>query len=119
MVLGFGPRYRSPLQREDIDDTEYGRARPPRGAERKEMDLGTKTIIFAVLALVLSWMPLLNIIGFVAALIAIAFGLVCHSNSPNYAEINRRHARIGLAIAVVALIVSVVSSLLILKANPI
>ena len=80
------------------------------------MDLGTKALIFGVLAIVLCWMPLLNIIGMVAGLIAIVFaGLTRVPNTPVTVPPNMQRANIGLGLGVAALVIFVVSTYMLLN----
>lgn len=99
------------------NDSRWDRSAKRRKAGAKEeMDLGTKSVIFGVLALVLSWMPLLNIIGMVAAFIAIVFAALTHvPNTPMTVPPNMQRSRIGLILGVVALVVFVASTYMILR----
>lgn len=99
------------------DDARWDRSakRRRRGAE-KEMDLGTKSVVFGVIALVLSWMPLLNIIGMVAALIAISFAGLTHvPNTPMTVPPNMQRSKIGFCLGVAALVIFVISTYLLLN----
>src|SRR5699024_12735102 len=40
------------------------------------MDLGTRALVLGVGSLALSWIPVLNIVAFLAALMAVGFGLL-------------------------------------------
>lgn len=40
------------------------------------MDLGTKALVVGAAALLTAWIPLLNILAFVAALMAVGFGVL-------------------------------------------
>lgn len=116
-LFEFGPRYRSPLPEGDGDDSRWDRsARRKRAGGQKEMDLGTKALIFGVIAIVLSWMPLLNIIGMVAGLIAIVFaGLTRVPNTPVTVPPNMQRSNIGLGLGVAALVIFVVSTYMLLN----
>ena len=116
-LFGFGPRYRSPLPDGDDDDARWDRsARRKRAGDQKEMDLGTKALIFGVIAIVLCWMPLLNIIGMVAGLIAVVFaGLTRVPNTPVTVPPNMQRSTIGLGLGVAALVIFVVSTYMLLN----
>lgn len=87
-----------------------------RNKSNKEMDLGTKSVIFGALAIVLSWMPLLNIIGMVAGFIAIAFAALTRvPNTPVTVPPNMHRANIGLGLGVAALVIFVVSTYMLLN----
>ena len=51
-------------------------AASPRKGSSSGMDLGTRALVLGVGSLALSWVPVLNIIAFLAALMAVAFGLL-------------------------------------------
>ena len=40
------------------------------------MDLGTRALVLAAGSLALSWIPIVNIVAFIGALMAVAFGLL-------------------------------------------
>ena len=46
------------------------------------MDLGTRALVLGVGALAVSWVPLINIVAFIAALMAVAFGLLARWPRP-------------------------------------
>lgn len=48
----------------------------PRKKPSEGMDLGTRSLVLGVGSLALSWVPILNIVAFLAALMAVAFGLL-------------------------------------------
>ena len=116
-LLGFGPRYRSPISDGDGEDSRWDRsARRRRASAQKEMDLGTKALIFGVLAIVLCWMPLLNIIGMVSGLIAIVFAALTRvPNTPVTVPPNMQRSNIGLGLGVAALVIFVVSTYMLLN----
>lgn len=116
-MLFFGPRYQPPVYpQEKIDESEYERALPPKGVgARKEMDFGTKALIFAVLGLALSWLPLLNIIGFVSCLIAVAFGLLTRVPNVVTGPVRPGRAMAALAIGLIGLVMCFVSTFFILN----
>lgn len=116
-LFGFGPRYRSPMPGSSDDESRWDRSAKRRKAGAKEeMDLGTKSVIFGVLALMLSWMPLLNIIGMVAAFIAIVFATLTRvPNTPMMVPPDMQRSKIGLILGVVALVFFVASTYIILR----
>ncbi|WP_333617751.1 hypothetical protein [Dietzia sp.] len=122
-IKGFGPRYRSPRGEEDAADggenSRYDRSARRGRPGKTPMDLGTKSVVYGIGALLISWIPVLNIIGLVAALITIAFSLFVRV--PNTAvdiEPNMRRANIGLALGIAAIIVFGVSTAITLHLNP-
>lgn len=116
-MLFFGPRYQPPVSaQEKVDESEYERALPPKGSGAvKEMDFGTKALIFAVLGLALSWLPLLNIVGFVSSLIGVAFGLLTRVPNAVTGPVNPRRATAALVIGLIGLIICFASTFLILR----
>lgn len=84
------------------------------------MDLGTKSVFFGALALVLSWIPVVNIIGLLAGIITIAMSLFVRvPNTAVDVEPNLRRANIALVLGVAALVVFGVSTALLLHNNPV
>lgn len=76
------------------------------------MDLGTRSLVLGVGALALSWVPLLNIIAFLAALMAVAFGLLARwpTGWLTNEEPNPRRALWGVVLGAVALVIFVVTA---------
>ena len=64
-----------PLRPRSDAASPRGRSSAGRGSS-VGMDLGTRALVLGVGSLVLSWVPLLNIIAFLAALMAVSFGLL-------------------------------------------
>ena len=92
------PRYRSPAD---------GRT-PPGG-----MDLGTRALVLGVGALVLSWVPLLNVLAFLAALMAVAFGLMARRPGGLIAtdvEPDPRRGLWAIVLGAVAIVVFIVTA---------
>lgn len=76
------------------------------------MDLGTRSLVLGVGALALSWVPLLNIIAFLAALMAVAFGLLARwpTGWLTNEEPNPRRALWGVVLGAVALVIFIVTA---------
>ena len=76
------------------------------------MDLGTRALVLGVGALVISWVPVLNIIAFLAGLMAVAFGLLARwpTGWLTNDESNPRRALAGVVLGVIALVVFVVTA---------
>lgn len=76
------------------------------------MDLGTRALVLGVGALVISWVPVLNIIAFLAALMAVAFGLLARwpTGWLTNQETSPRRAVAGVVLGAVALVVFVVTA---------
>ncbi|MDX2356384.1 hypothetical protein [Dietzia sp. PP-33] len=87
-------------------------AASPRKRSSEGMDLGTRALVLGVGALALSWVPLLNIVAFLAALMAVAFGLLARWPTGWLAgqETDTRRALWGIALGGVALVVFVVTA---------
>jgi len=76
------------------------------------MDLGTRALVLGVGSLALSWIPVLNIVAFLAALMAVGFGLLARWPTGWIAgeEPNTRRALWGAVLGGVAMIVFVVTA---------
>lgn len=76
------------------------------------MDLGTRSLVLGAGSLVISWVPLLNIIGFLAALMAVAFGLLARwpTGWLTNEEPNPRRALWGVVLGAIALVVFIVTA---------
>lgn len=76
------------------------------------MDLGSRALLLGVGSLIFSWVPLLNIVAFLAALMAVAFGLLARWPTGWLAneEPNTRRALWGVILGGIALVVFVVSA---------
>ena len=89
------------------------RGRDPRPTAAKGgMDLGTRALVLGAGALAGSWIPLLNIVAFVAALMAVGFGLLARWPTGWIAseEPDPRRALWGIVLGVLALVVFVVTA---------
>lgn len=84
----------------------------PRRASSGDMDLGTRALVLGVGSLALSWVPLLNILAFLAAMMAVAFGLLARWPTGWLVneEPNTRRALWGVGLGAVALVVFVVTA---------
>jgi len=82
------------------------------GGGRGDMDLGTRALWCGVGALAGSWIPLLNIVAFVAALMAVGFGSLARWPTGWLAseETDTRRALWGIVLGVVAIAVFAVTS---------
>ena len=87
------------------------RAASPR-TQSTGMDLGTRSLVLGAGSLVISWVPLLNIIGFLAALMAVAFGLLARwpTGWLTNEEPNPRRALWGVVLGAIALVVFIVTA---------
>lgn len=76
------------------------------------MDLGTRALLLGVGSLVISWVPVLNIIGFLAALMAVAFGLLARWPTGWLAndDPDPKRAMAGVVLGAIALVVFVVTA---------
>lgn len=76
------------------------------------MDLGTRALVLGVGSLALSWIPVLNIVAFLAALMAVGFGLLARWPTGWIAdeEPNTRRALWGAVLGGVAMIVFVLTA---------
>ncbi|MCT1710525.1 hypothetical protein AB6N35_04510 [Dietzia cinnamea] len=88
--------------------------RRPSGGTRSSggMDLGTRALVLGVGSLALSWVPLLNIIAFLAALMAVSFGLLARwpTGWLTNQEADQRRGLAGVVLGAVALVVFVVTA---------
>lgn len=84
----------------------------PRKKSTGGMDLGTRSLALGVGSLVLSWVPLLNVIAFLAALMAVAFGLLARwpTGWLAHEEPNTRRALWGVVLGAIALVVFIVTA---------
>lgn len=76
------------------------------------MDLGTRSLVLGIGSVVISWVPVLNIIGFLAALMAVAFGLLARwpTGWLSNEEPNTRRALWGVVLGAIALVVFIVTA---------
>lgn len=76
------------------------------------MDLGTRALVLGAGSLVLSWVPLLNIIAFLAGLMAVAFGLLARwpTGWLTNEDTNPRRGLWGVVLGAIALVVFVVTA---------
>lgn len=76
------------------------------------MDLGTRALVLGIGSLAISWVPVLNIIAFLAGLMAVAFGLLARWPTGWLAneESNPRRALAGVVLGGTALVVFVVTA---------
>jgi len=77
------------------------------------MDLGTRALVLGIGALVGSWIPLLNIVAFVAALMAVGFGVLARwpTGWITTEEPDPRRALWGIVLGAVAIVVFVGTAL--------
>ena len=78
------------------------------------MDLGTRALVLGVGSLVFSWVPLLNIVAFLAALMAVAFGLLARGSASSMmagGEPNSKRGLWGVVLGAVAIVVFVVTAI--------
>jgi hypothetical protein len=89
-----------------------GDAVSPRGSSGG-MDLGTRALVLGIGALVGSWIPLLNIVAFVAALMAVGFGVLARwpTGWITTEEPDPRRALWGIILGAVAIVVFVGTAL--------
>lgn len=78
----------------------------------KEMDLGTRALVLGIGSLVLSWVPIINVIAFIAALMAVSFGLLARWPTGWLAneDPNPRRALGGIILGAIAVVVFVVTA---------
>ncbi|UVE96822.1 hypothetical protein [Dietzia sp. B32] len=76
------------------------------------MDLGTRALVLGIGSLAISWVPVLNIIAFLAGLMAVAFGLLARWPTGWLAneESNPRRALAGVVLGGIALVVFLVTA---------
>ena len=76
------------------------------------MDLGTRALVLGVGALAVSWVPLINIVAFIAALMALAFGLLARwpTGWLTNEEPNARRGLWAVVLGASALVVFVVTA---------
>lgn len=88
------------------------RGMSPRKDSAGGMDLGTRALVLGIGSLLVSWVPVLNIVAFLAALMAVAFGLLARWPTGWLVneEPNTRRALWGVVLGGVALIVFVVTA---------
>lgn len=84
----------------------------PRKGSSDGMDLGTRALILGVGSLALSWVPVLNIVAFLAAMMAVAFGLLARwpTGWLGQDEPNTRRALWAIILGALALVVFVVTA---------
>ncbi|WP_216692782.1 hypothetical protein [Dietzia psychralcaliphila] len=87
-------------------------AASPRKKSSDGMDLGTRALVLGAGSLALSWVPLLNIIAFLAAMMAVAFGLLARwpTGWLTREEPNTRRALWGVVLGGLAIVVFVVTA---------
>lgn len=95
-----------PLRRRSAASS--GRASSHRGS----MDLGTRALVLGIGSLVISWIPVLNIVAFLAALMAVSFGLLARWPTGWIAneEPNTRRALWGIVLGGIAIVIFVVTA---------
>ncbi len=78
------------------------------------MDLGTRALVLGVGSVAGSWIPLLNIVAFVAALMAIGFGALARwpTGWITSQEPDPKRALWGICLGVVALVVFTATSVI-------
>lgn len=76
------------------------------------MDLGIRALVLGVGSLALSWVPVLNIIAFLAGLMAVSFGLLARWPTGWLVneEPNPRRALGGIVLGAIALVIFVVTA---------
>lgn len=84
----------------------------PRKSSTDGMDLGTRALVLGIGALVLSPVPLINVVAFLAALMAVAFGLLARwpTGWLGHEDANPRRALWGVILGALALVVFIVSA---------
>ncbi|MET3862396.1 hypothetical protein ABIE38_003336 [Dietzia sp. 2505] len=87
-------------------------AASPRRRSSEGMDLGTRSLVLGVGSLALSWVPLLNIIAFLAALMAVAFGLLARwpTGWLTNQDPDPRRGLFGVVLGGVAIVVFVITA---------
>lgn len=82
------------------------------GGSSGGMDLGTRSLVLGVGSLAISWVPVLNIVAFLAALMAVSFGLLARWPTGWIAneEPNQRRALWGVVSGAIAMVVFVVTA---------
>lgn len=89
------------------------RGSKPRKTSSEGMDLGTRALVLGIGSLLFSWVPLLNIVAFLAALMAVAFGLIARWPAGGMmagGEPNERRGLWGVVLGAIALVVFVVTA---------
>lgn len=92
------------------------RPRSHRFQDRKrssgEMDLGTRALVLGIGSLVLSWVPLINIVAFIGALMAVAFGLLARwpTGWLTNEDPNTTRALWGVVLGAIAVVIFVVTA---------
>lgn len=88
-------------------------AATPRRGSSDGMDLGTRALVLGVGSLVLSWVPLINIVAFIAALMAVAFGLLARwpTGWLTNEDPNTRRALAGVVLGAIAIVVFVITAM--------
>lgn len=84
----------------------------PRKDSSGGMDLGTRALILGACALALSWIPVLNIVAFIAALMAVGFGLLARwpTGWLTNDEPNTKRALWAVILGGIALVIFVVTA---------
>ncbi|WP_010540684.1 hypothetical protein [Dietzia alimentaria] len=77
-----------------------------------EMDLGTRALVLGVGSLALSWIPVINIVAFVGALMAVAFGLLARwpTGWLTNGDPDTTRALWGVVLGAIAMVVFVVTA---------
>ena len=78
------------------------------------MDLGTRALVLGIGAVLFSWVPLLNIVAFLAAMMAVGFGLMVRSSMSSMlgegGEPNLKRGMWGMVLGAIAMVVFVVTA---------
>ena len=87
-------------------------AASPRRGSSDGMDLGTRALVLGVGSLVLSWVPLINIVAFIAALMAVAFGLLARwpTGWLTNEDPDPRRGLAGVVLGAIAIVVFVITA---------
>lgn len=90
------------------------RSRSEGGSSSGGMDLGTRALILGIASLLVSWVPILNVLAFLAALMAVAFGLMARRPGGLIAtdvEPDPRRALWAIVLGAVAVVVFVITAI--------
>ena len=87
-------------------------AASPRRGSSDGMDLGTRALVLGVGSLALSWVPLINIVAFIAALMAVAFGLLARwpTGWLTNEDPDPRRGLAGVVLGAIAIVVFVITA---------
>ena len=77
-----------------------------------EMDLGTRALVLGIGSLAFSWIPIINIVAFIGALMAVAFGLLARwpTGWLTNEELNTKRALWAVILGAIAVVVFVVTA---------